>query len=48
MLAVGKRADLLVIDGAPDRTISDIGLISQVWQRGTPVSDGLVLKGKTP
>lgn len=48
VLAVGKRADLLVIDGAPDRTISDIGLISQVWQRGTPVSDGLVLKGKTP
>ncbi|GBR09669.1 amidohydrolase family protein [Asaia siamensis] len=48
VLAVGKRADLLVIDGAPDRTISDIDLISQVWQRGTPVSDGLVPKGKTP
>jgi len=48
VLAVGKRADFLVIDGAPDRTISDIDLISQVWQRGKPVSDGLVIKGKTP
>ncbi|GAB6853388.1 amidohydrolase family protein [Asaia astilbis] len=47
VLAVGKRADFLIIDGAPDRTISDIDLISQVWQRGTPVSDGLVAKGKT-
>ncbi|GBQ94067.1 amidohydrolase [Asaia krungthepensis NRIC 0535] len=48
VIAPGKRADLLVIDGVPDRTISDIDLISQVWQRGKPVSDGLVTKGKTP
>jgi len=48
VLSSGKRADFLVIDGAPDRSISDIDLISQVWQRGEPVSDGLVSKGNTP
>ncbi|WP_336762471.1 amidohydrolase family protein [Asaia sp. VD9] len=47
VLAPGKRADFLVIDGNPDKTISDIDLISQVWQRGKPVSTGLVGKGKT-
>lgn len=47
VIAAGKRADFLIIDGAPDRTISDIDLISQVWQRGKPVSDGLVTKGQT-
>ncbi|WP_243443894.1 amidohydrolase family protein [Asaia prunellae] len=48
VLLSGKRADFLVIDGAPDRSVSDIDLISQVWQRGEPVSDGLVSKGNTP
>ncbi|WP_406586686.1 amidohydrolase family protein [Asaia lannensis] len=47
VIAPGKRADFLVIDGAPDRTISDVDLISQVWQRGKPVSDGSVTKGPT-
>lgn len=35
LIVTGKRADLLVIDGAPDRTISDINRISQVWQHGS-------------
>jgi imidazolonepropionase-like amidohydrolase len=39
----GRRADLLVVRGAPDQTIADIDQVDQVWQRGVLVSHGPVL-----
>jgi imidazolonepropionase-like amidohydrolase len=34
----GKRADLLLVDGDPTRTISDTLLIRAVWRQGTRLS----------
>jgi imidazolonepropionase-like amidohydrolase len=40
--APGKRADLLLVDGDPTRTISDTLLIRAVWRQGTrPSSEPL-------
>ncbi|GAD10749.1 amidohydrolase [Gluconobacter frateurii NBRC 103465] len=38
----GRRADLLIVRGAPDKTIADIDQVDQVWQRGVLVSHGPV------
>ena len=37
-IAPGKRADLLLVDGDPTRTISDTLLIRTVWRQGTRLS----------
>jgi len=41
VIAMGKRADLLIVEGTPDRNIADMDRIDQVWQRGEKVSGGL-------
>ncbi|PYD47378.1 amidohydrolase family protein [Novacetimonas pomaceti] len=38
-IAPGRRADLLVVDGHPERDIGDMHRIAQVWQRGV-MTDG--------
>lgn len=38
VLAVGKRADLLVVDGDPSKRIEDLQRIDSVWQRGAQVA----------
>ncbi|MHC1480662.1 amidohydrolase family protein [Frateuria aurantia] len=40
-IAVGKRADLLVVDGDPATDIGAIDHIEAVWQRGQPVASSL-------
>lgn len=40
----GRRADLLIVRGAPDQTIADIDQVDQVWQRGVLVSHGPELR----
>lgn len=37
IIAPGRRADLLIVDGTPDRQILDIDRVAQVWQRGALV-----------
>ncbi|MBS0983631.1 amidohydrolase family protein [Gluconobacter cerinus] len=44
VLKTGKRADLLIVRGAPDQSIADIDQVDQVWQRGILVSHGPVVK----
>ncbi|AQS89330.1 amidohydrolase family protein [Neoasaia chiangmaiensis] len=41
LIAPGKRADLLIVRGAPDQDITAINHIDQVWQRGMKVSGAL-------
>ena len=40
VIGAGKLADLLVVDGRPDITISDLDHIAAVWHRGRQVSNG--------
>ena len=44
VLKTGKRADLLIVRGAPDQSIADIDQVDQVWQRGILVSHGPVVR----
>jgi imidazolonepropionase-like amidohydrolase len=37
----GKLADLIVVDGDPDRDIAEVDKISAVWHRGRPVAGDL-------
>ncbi|MEE4455136.1 amidohydrolase family protein [Novosphingobium resinovorum] len=39
VIAPGKRADLLVIDGKPDEDIADVDHIDMVWQDGKPIAE---------
>ncbi|WP_367160496.1 amidohydrolase family protein [Kozakia baliensis] len=41
VIAPGKRADLLIVRGAPDQNIDAIDHIEQVWQRGVQVGGPL-------
>ena len=36
-IKAGKRADLLLIEGRPDKTITDTTKIKQLWIDGTPI-----------
>ena len=42
VIAAGKRADLLLIDGDPLQNISAVSKIAAVWCAGVPVSDATV------
>jgi imidazolonepropionase-like amidohydrolase len=42
VIAPGKRADLLIVDGDPSRNIADIDRIDAVWHRGKQVAGALV------
>jgi imidazolonepropionase-like amidohydrolase len=42
VLAPGKLADFVVVDGKPDLAITDIDHIVSVWQRGKPVANAAV------
>lgn len=42
VIAPGRRADLLVVNGNADENIGAVDQIDQVWQRGTLVSHGPV------
>ena len=37
VIKAGKRADLLLIEGRPDKTITDITKIKQLWIDGNPI-----------
>ena len=37
MIKAGKRADLLLIEGRPDKTITDTTKIKQIWIDGKPI-----------
>ena len=37
VIKAGKRADLLLIEGRPDKTITDITKIIQLWIDGNPI-----------
>lgn len=39
-IAAGKLADLLIIDGRPDRDIRELARIDSVWMAGEPVFSG--------
>jgi imidazolonepropionase-like amidohydrolase len=41
VIAAGKRADLLVVDGDPSKNIKDVDRIDSVWQRGKRVADAM-------
>lgn len=41
LIAPGKRADLLVVDGDPAADIHALDQIEAVWQRGKPVAANL-------
>jgi imidazolonepropionase-like amidohydrolase len=41
VIAAGKRADLLVVDGDPSKSIADVNRIESVWQRGKQVADAM-------
>ena len=43
IIKAGQRADFLVINGRPDKSISDIDHIAQVWQRGQRVDSAAAL-----
>ena len=36
-IAAGKRADLVLVSGRPDRDITDIANIKQIWNNGQPI-----------
>lgn len=42
VIAAGKRADLLVVDGDPSRRIDDLNRIEAVWQQGRQVAGPVV------
>jgi imidazolonepropionase-like amidohydrolase len=44
VIAPGKLADLLVVDGDPSKDISAVDHIESVWRRGHKVADGRWLK----
>src|SRR5262249_43797292 len=44
VIAPGKLADLLVVDGDPSKEISAVDNIESVWRRGRKVADGRALK----
>lgn len=44
VIAAGKRADILIVDGAPDMNIAALDHIDQVWQRGVLINHGLTAK----
>jgi imidazolonepropionase-like amidohydrolase len=44
VIAPGKLADLLVVDGDPSKDISAVDNIESVWRRGHKVADGRWLK----
>ena len=37
MIKEGKRADLLLVEGRPDKTITDTTKIKQLWIDGKPI-----------
>jgi len=39
VIAAGKKADLVIIDGQPDKNISDISKISEVWHNGKETTE---------
>ena len=48
VIAAGKRADLVLIDGDPLRDISAVRKIAGVWCAGVPVADAPGLRPGTP
>jgi imidazolonepropionase-like amidohydrolase len=44
VIAPGKLADLLVVDGDPSRSISDIDQIEAVWRRGKQIAGPLLAR----
>jgi imidazolonepropionase-like amidohydrolase len=46
VIAPGKLADLLVVDGDPSKDISAVDNIESVWRRGKKVADGRAFKSK--
>jgi imidazolonepropionase-like amidohydrolase len=41
VIAAGKRADLLVVDGDPTKDVTDVNRIESVWERGKQVADAM-------
>ena len=48
IIAPGKLADLLVVDGDPSKDISAVDNIDSVWRRGKKVADGRWFKPRRP
>jgi imidazolonepropionase-like amidohydrolase len=48
VIAPGKLADLLVVDGDPSKDIAAVDNIESVWRRGKKVADGKWLKSIRP
>jgi imidazolonepropionase-like amidohydrolase len=48
LIAPGKLADLLVVDGDPSKDISAVDHIDSVWRRGKKVADGRWFKPHRP
>jgi imidazolonepropionase-like amidohydrolase len=48
IIAPGKLADLLVVDGDPSKDISAVDNIESVWRRGKKVADGRWFKPRRP
>jgi imidazolonepropionase-like amidohydrolase len=48
VIAPGKLADLLLVDGDPSKDISAIDNIDTVWRRGKKVSDARWFKPAAP
>jgi imidazolonepropionase-like amidohydrolase len=46
IIAPGKLADLLVVDGDPSKDITAVDNIDSVWRRGKKVSDGRFFKAQ--
>jgi imidazolonepropionase-like amidohydrolase len=47
-IRVGKRADLLLVDGDPTRNIDAVKNISAVWKRGALISRRPVVVSASP
>jgi imidazolonepropionase-like amidohydrolase len=48
VIAPGKLADLLVVDGDPSKDVAAVDNIESVWRRGKKVADGRWLKANAP
>ena len=48
VIAPGKLADLLVVDGDPSKDIAAVDNIESVWRRGRKVADSRWFKPRTP
>ena len=48
VIAPGKLADLLVVDGDPSKDITAVDNIESVWRRGRKVADARWFKPRTP